>query len=157
MSEYLILIPIIVFLGYLVGYVIKYFTQDELKAGKKWFVLMQKTLLVLLAIGCLYYVKLSWMLVIGVLIGFFSVKYLKIYFYFGILSVLSLMYKNYLIVINSLMFLFGLPYGTMKKDVFVFLFFLGFLLFAFSIDLNLLFGICCGAFIRQYYLTDKIR
>lgn len=159
MIELNYLIPAIVFFGYIAGLIIGKLTKDEFKSGKKWFILLQKTLLLLLAIGSLYYVKLSWMLIIGILIGFFTLKYLKVYFYFGLLSFLSLSFKDYDIIINSLMFLFGLPYAAMKKDYFVFLFFIPFTLLLFNslnfdLNLNLFFGVCCGAFIRQYYLAN---
>lgn len=147
------LVPIIVILGYFLGYIVKYFTRDELRSGRKWFKMIEKVLMVILAIGCLYYIKLSWSLVIGALLGYFTIKYLKPYFYFGILSFLSFKFTDaYFIIINSLMFIFGLAYGSRKKDYFVLLFFVFVLLFFIPINFNLFFGICCGAFIKQYYL-----
>ncbi len=156
MFELKYLIPIIVFLGYFAGWLIKKHTTDEFEAGKKWFVLMQKILIVVLAIGCLYYTKLSLWLIVGAVVGFFTVSTVGIYLYFGIISFLSLIFTDYMIVMNSLMFLFGLPYGTMgtiKTDWKVFLFFVPLLIFLIPIDYNLFFGICCGALIRQYYLV----
>lgn len=163
MIELKYLILVVVFLGYIAGIAIGRLTKDEFNSGRKWLVLMQKILIVLLAIGCLYYVKLSWMLGLGFAIGIFTISFFGIYFYFGILGFLSIGFYNYVVIVNSLMFLFGLPYGTInsanssyKKNWKVLLFFAPFILLVLgelNISwLNLLFGICCGGFARAYYM-----
>lgn len=109
-----IIIFLISFLGVVSGFVMAHFTKEELKPGKKYFEILKKILLIIIAFIVIYE-NISFSLEIlipfffGILAGYI-VK--KEYLYFGIIL------KSNLYVLGSLIFIYGLPAGTkhyMKK------------------------------------------
>jgi len=111
----MILESILAFVGLLVGSLLALFTRDELKSGKKYFILFYRVLLFILIIYLLYLSELNWWL-LGLVLGLlFTLVFSELYFYLG-LAVFSVMnvYEAFLV------FLVGLPYGTLlfrKKRV----------------------------------------
>jgi|SRR3989338_8536912 len=94
---------IISLLGQYIGYILASKTKEELKQGKKYFKL---TCLILLLLIGVYSLTVSFnviLLVIGLILGFLISKE---YLYFGLIS------NN--VFIASLIFIFGLPYGTLN-------------------------------------------
>lgn len=107
------------FLGLLAGVIIASFTKEELKPGKKYFILLEKALLLAISIVIIFYVKDFFpFLILGVLA---SLAFRKVYFYFGL--ALPLAFENLLLLLSSLTFVFGMPYGTLlakksfKKEI----------------------------------------
>ncbi len=90
---------IIAFLGQYIGYLLGYLCDDELKQGKKYFLLLEVLVLILLFV---FNFSLSWLIVIGLLL---SLIIKKEYFYFGV-------FVGFLSWI--LIFIYGLAYGTLK-------------------------------------------
>ncbi len=104
----MILIYIFAFVGVLVGLLLAHLTRDELKSGKKYFVLFYRILLFILIIYLLYLSEINWWL-LGIILGFLvSLIFSELYFYLG-LAVFSV-FNVYTAFIT---FLIGLPYGTL--------------------------------------------
>ena len=125
---------IISLLGQYIGYILASKTKEELKQGKKYFKL---TCLILLLLIGVYSLTVSFnviLLVIGLILGFLIRKE---YLYFGLIS------NN--VFIASLIFIFGLPYGTLKYKnlnqlnfnliLFVFSFIIGYFLNLYSYNI----------------------
>ncbi len=104
-----VLVLILSFLGLLGGVIVSYFTKEELKHGNKYFLLLEKSLLLAISFTIIYYVgEFFIFLALGVLAGFI---FRKAYFYFGL--ALPLASENFLVLLSSLVFAFGLPHGTL--------------------------------------------
>lgn len=128
------LVVLIVFLGLVAGFILGKYTKEELKY-KRYFNLLKRLLLFVLVIALLYY---AWefyavfAFVVGVLVSFLI---RKLYLYFGLALFLSfLMSKEFILLIASLIFIYGLVYGSFlrKKKLFIYnliLFLAPFLLF----------------------------
>ena len=116
------LIALISFLGLLVGMILTYSNKDELKPGRKYIILVQKIIWTLIMIVTAFVYNLHWFVLLLIFIftisPFFNKKQIKtpsIYFFFGIIFYLSTNSINLLAVNASLIFLFGLPSGTLIK------------------------------------------
>lgn len=111
----MILIYILAFAGILLGVLLAYLARDELKSGKKYFVLFYKALLFILIIYLLYLSEVNWWL-FGIVLGFlFSLIFSELYFFLGLAVFSSLN-----VYIAFIVFLIGLPYGTLlytKKKI----------------------------------------
>ena len=100
---------IIAFLGLIFGIFLGKYTKEELKDGKKYFILLEKAILFVLILFLLYKVSFSFLVVIFSLLGvLLSRKLNKIYFYLGLTFVLVSDLS-----ISALIFIFGLPYGSL--------------------------------------------
>ena len=106
---------ILAFVGILIGLLLAYMARDELKSGKKYFILFYRILLFILIIYLLYLSEINWWL-LGIAAGFlFSLLFSELYFFLGLAVFSSLN-----IYISFITFLIGLPYGTLlytKKKV----------------------------------------
>lgn len=101
---------IVSFLGLIIGMIIAKFTKEELKQGKKYFILIKKTILLIIAIILLNYSYGNYIWIIpGLVIGYFLKE---IYFYLGLALSLSFIINQDLFT-STLIFLFGLPEGTL--------------------------------------------
>ena len=104
-----VLVLILSFLGLIGGVTVSYFTKEELKPGEKYFLLLEKVLLFSISFTIIYYVgEFFLFLALGVLAGFI---FRKAYFYFGL--ALPLASETFLVLLSSLVFIFGLPHGTL--------------------------------------------
>ena len=123
---------IISLIGQYIGYLLASKTKEELKQGEKYFKLI--CLILLLIIG-IYSLIISFnfiLLITGLILGFLIRKE---YLYFGLIS------NN--VFTASLIFIFGLPYGTLKYKnlnqlnfnliLFVFSFIIGYFLNLYSL------------------------
>lgn len=166
----MIAIPILIlsFLGLLFGILIAKYTKEELKAGRKYFVLIKRFLLILMCGSILFYFRLSLVpFILGLIFGYF---FREMYFYFGLATASSVspslmaisalpaspIYLFFLL--SSFVFLFGLPHGSlvfMKGDkekrlgeiaFSGLLFFIG-ISIAYFISFEYLMMFCCGAFL----------
>lgn len=94
------------FLGCVFGYLIGRFTTEELKAGLIYFKLLEIIILLSLAITFSYPSFSLVLFFIGVIIG---TLFRAEYFYFGVGVFLG---SNLTFLNNALVFLYGLPYGS---------------------------------------------
>ena len=98
---------IIAFLGLIFGIFLGKYTKEELKDGKKYFILLEKVILFVLILFLLYNVSFSFLVVVFSLLGvLLAHKLNKVYFYLGLTYVLVSDLS-----ISALIFIFGLPYG----------------------------------------------
>src|SRR3989344_8836269 len=105
------LLSFISFVGLFAGLLLAIYTKEELKSGEKYFTLLTKVILATIIFVLLYYTKFNLLfLFIGAIIGYFVNK---IYLYLGMSVIISYVSKEFNILTVSLVFLFGLPYGTL--------------------------------------------
>jgi|TARA_Y100000310_G_C20247905_1_gene607700 hypothetical protein len=115
-------LAILTFLGLILGIVIASYTKDEIKTGKTYFVFAYKILIFALLILSLYfawYAQISHMLLafLAGMVVYFGIS--QLYFYMGILFVLSFWEKgNYFYMVAVLVFLIGLIRGALIKNKF---------------------------------------
>ncbi|MBS3163649.1 hypothetical protein J4427_03080 [Candidatus Woesearchaeota archaeon] len=97
------------FIGILIGILIAKYTKEELKQGKKYFLWIERASLILILLVIAFNFKLSWLVLIGLMAGYFiPVQYLA----FGLILT---SFEN--IIIACLIFIYGLPYGSLiNKD-----------------------------------------
>lgn len=113
------LIFVLSFLGLLAGVAIAFFTKEELRPGKKYFTWLERLILLSMGLVIISYVREFLMFfILGAVVGF---VFRRVYFYFGI--ALALASGQLLLLLSSLVFVFGLPRGSLlvyrlkRKDV----------------------------------------
>lgn len=92
------------FFGLLIGLLLAIFCKEELKPGKKYFLLFEKICLLFIFIILMYSFKLKWTVLLGIPIAYF---FKEDYFYLG----LSLLSNSFFV--TSFVFMFGLPNGSL--------------------------------------------
>ena len=110
------IIPVISFLGLIVGKVISYYTKDEYESGLKYFKFLEKIIIALLVVVLLFS-KVSLMLFLYILIGIIIGVFVReIYLFLGLALLSSLMLTNNLILLISvLIFFFGINNATINR------------------------------------------
>src|SRR3989344_2481156 len=102
---------LLAFLGLIFGRVIAKYTKDEIEQSKKYFKILEKTLLFSIILTMLYFVNFNilmiFIFVLGFILGYF---FWKPYLYLGLGLV-----SSYLL--TSLVFMYGLVYGTAKRNL----------------------------------------
>lgn len=112
------LLPV-TFLGPFIGLLIGYMAKEELKDGRKYYNLIRLALIIALLAAFFFYFpqqSISILLFIIFLIILINKRYQKdslIYALFGIMHYLSLISQELLAVTTSLIFLYGLPSGSL--------------------------------------------
>lgn len=121
------LTAITVYLGLFIGFILAIIAKEEIKPGKRYFLLLQKIILLLIFIFLLIFIDLNYILVLLIL-AFIIIHLLKtkkefkelpyIYIILSIIFYLSSKKLNLFIIESSLIFLYGLPTGSLltKKD-----------------------------------------
>jgi len=160
--DYTYFIPLISFCGLIFGIFLAKIAREEIRPGVFYFFWLKKVILGCLIILLFLNIEFSliWLLFLGVVFGYLSGLYTKVYFYLGLCSTISFIFsKELFFLINIFIFLFGLPEGTLyKRSKFArlyknFIFFIVpflFLIFFFDVLadkpslINLLIGICSG-------------
>ena len=155
---YDILIVVIGFLGLVIGYILKDFVKEEIKKGERWFVLSFQILLSLFILFLFYLGFKIYLFYIGILLGLVLSGFIPLY---SLLS-LSLIanFNEYLFLNSSLIFILGIFYGVLKKNLRILfnliLFLVPFLLFFLRIDLYyLILGFVAGALLRKYDIYNS--
>jgi len=119
------LISLIVYLGLLLGIVLSFMTKEELKPGKKYFILVHNILLgfilffVLESLNINVYLTLFLPLILIVFLFFYGLIYKKsniIYFLLGVVFWISSKNLNYLLIISSLIFFYGFLISSLQID-----------------------------------------
>ena len=116
MNLELIFISLIAFLGLLAGIIIAFYTKEELESGKKYFDFMIKIIVFLIIITAIYQFKKNYMiLAVFFILGLLAALIIrKNYLYLGMLLFASYSFGiGYLSIMACLIFLFGLPFGTL--------------------------------------------
>ncbi len=110
-----LLIAFLVFLGVVFGRILRSLAKEEIKPGKKYFNSFGKLILAILVLVFLYS-NFSLLCFVGIIIGFLASFFFKeIYFYLGLGVFFSfLISKEYSLLVASLIFIYGLFYGTLK-------------------------------------------
>ncbi len=106
-----IFIAIIAFLGLIVGYIVSWNAKEELKPGRKYFLLLKNALVVLLFLVLIYFNFNLVALIVGLVIGYFLRFY---YIYLGFV-VGSGFLVNQGLLFSLLVFLFGLSYSSLER------------------------------------------
>ncbi len=111
----MILEIILAFFGLISGIILANYTKEELKTGKKYFVIIYKTILIVAILYALFLASIN-IYLFGVIVGAISFIFLRnIYFYLGLL-----IFSTFNLYMFYLVFLFGIPYGSLiysKKDL----------------------------------------
>ena len=86
------------FIGLLAGILIARYTKEELAQGKRYFLWIKGICLIIISLILIYQFKLSWVILLGLIIGYFiDVEYLC----FGLVLVLTQNFLAALIVLFS--------------------------------------------------------
>ncbi|MBW2980340.1 hypothetical protein KY360_02910 [Candidatus Woesearchaeota archaeon] len=129
---------VVTYLGLVAGMLLAFFTEEELKAGRKYFILLQHVCFISIIAGLFYYffinkliselIIIAILFVILALTCYFSAVKLKkskrkpiiiSYIIYAVLAVgfyLSSKVIGMHIIISSLIFIYGLPAGTKLTD-----------------------------------------
>ena len=140
-------IPLIVFCGYILGYLIKKYIPEEQKDAQAYFHWAKKAIIIVLIFVLIITNSWSWyallFLLVGIILGMFVTE---IYLYLS-LSILSLE-----LLPASVCFLYGLVAGE-KKNLFrnALFFCIPFLFLLFSFDLSFLQCIAAGALVSRVF------
>lgn len=119
-QTYFALAAVVVFMGIVSGIILAFIAKEELKQGKRYFVLMRNLLLALIVVFLLYfyYINKYLILIISVLL-FLSLSKINlkkdyiVYWLTGIVLLLVSKNKDFLLIESILIFLYGLPAGTL--------------------------------------------
>jgi len=119
------LAAIIAYLGLFIGILLAIMAKEEIKPGKKYFIFLQKIILLLIFIFLLIYTDLNYILILLIL-ALIIVHLLKtkkefnelpyIYIILSIIFFLSSKILNFFIIESSLIFLYGLPTGSLLTN-----------------------------------------
>jgi hypothetical protein len=118
------LTAVVVYLGLLVGFILAMMAKEEMKDGRRYFVFLQKLILLLVFVFLLVFIRLNYILVLLILV-FIVVYLLKrknelvyIYMILGVIFYLSSKTLNLFVIESSLIFLYGIPTGSLltKRD-----------------------------------------
>ena len=156
-----LLAPIIAFFGIFIGVMLKKIAEEEIKFGKfgaRYFIWMKRIILTLLIIAIVHFSEDYLYLLIGIIIGLIIGIFLSEYFFLGLSIASSLANSSMLLITSSLIFLYGLPYGSIFRKMrlnhlmlIVILFFAPLLLLLFNVNQSLLIGISAGG-LFQYII-----
>ena len=155
---YDILIVIVGFLGLVAGYILKEFVKEEVKEGKKWFVLSYQFILGIFILFLFYLGFKNYLFYIGILFGLILSTFIPIYSLLGLSLVAN--FNGYLFLNSSLIFILGIFYGILKKNLRILfnliLFLVPFLLFFIRIDLYyLILGSIVGGLLKKYDIYNS--
>ncbi|MFH0936622.1 MAG: hypothetical protein V1815_03015 [Candidatus Woesearchaeota archaeon] len=145
-----LIISIIAFLGLVTGKIISKYIKEEVKQYNNYLILAKKILLIILVVMALYFIKFNFLNFILFIFGFiFGFIFRSRYFYLGFLLALSfLISKEFMLLICSLIFIYGIFYGSLSKkwiSINFILFLIPFLLLLFNINYEPFLAFVAGA------------
>ncbi len=118
------LTAVVSYLGLFVGLILALMAKEEMKDGRKYFLFLQKLILLLVFVFLLVFINLNYILVLLIL-AFILVYLLRrknelmyIYIILGVIFYLSSKTLNLFVIESSLIFLYGIPTGSLlrKRD-----------------------------------------
>tara|TARA_Y100000310_G_scaffold144893_1_gene144157 strand:- start:9563 stop:10036 length:474 start_codon:yes stop_codon:yes gene_type:complete len=115
----ILLISLLAYIGCVIGAYLAKATKEEIVLGKKYFKIARKTIPLLLAIVLISTIFTNIIWIAPLLIGLIISKYVKHpYLFFGFaLTVTALHSKTLLLITATIIFVYGLVYGSMEKEV----------------------------------------
>lgn len=113
----MVLAIIVSFLGLIAGLIVAKAAKEEIKPGRKYFKVVIRVILFLLVVSFLFLSWTSLYVVVAFLVGLILARYFdRVYFYLGLGLAASVgSSENFFLLVNSLVFLFGLPYAGFIK------------------------------------------
>lgn len=114
-----LLIALIAFSGLLVGYLLTFLAKEEIKPGRKYFLILERALLIALALVLFSQVWTTKSFIIPLILGLVIGYFLKVrYFYLGLALAASVtLAMDVFVLVASLVFLHGLPYGSIASKI----------------------------------------
>ncbi|HLD02936.1 MAG TPA: hypothetical protein VJC07_04515 [Candidatus Nanoarchaeia archaeon] len=114
-----LIIPLVAFCSVIIAGYIRNFTQEELAEGERYFKILQIILSTSIAILLLFKLQASLPVIASAIVGIATAHFLKEkWLYLGISMVASLFISlEWYALIASLIFIYGLPYGTRHTKV----------------------------------------
>ncbi len=163
MAKLTYIVPLISLLGIFFGIILKKIANEEIKFGKfgaRYFVWMKRIILLFIILIIMYYTENIPLVIITAILGLILSVFTTEYFFLGTaLAFGFLLSGEIFMLLASLVFLYGLPYGSMvrrfqKEHIIVaLLFFLPFLFIFIDIDTSLMIGLGSGGIFS--YLIRK--
>jgi len=152
------LLPLISFVGLFVGNYLYKVAKEEIWYGKFWFLLMQKVLLLSIIGSFIYFFEFNYWVILGFILGLVLAEFFNLWSFLGF-SLLSSYFisSNVLFLVSSLIFIYGLPVGTLMRKVrieeifYLFLCFIIPFIFYFGVDfvgVNFFVGLGVGGILR---------
>ena len=123
-----ILITLIAFVGLLIGKLLGFFVKEEIEQGKRYFLWARRLIALGLAIALMFNLSLGLHSAVGFIIGILMALFLNMrYFYLGLALLMAYAFgSNLVLLVASLIFLYGLVYGSLypEKTLIAFVFYL---------------------------------
>ena len=114
----LILLYIVSFSGVFFGKLLRKVAYEEVKFGEKYLLNFQHFILFILALSLVYFADFNpWFIVLFVLGFIASFLFRKKYFYLGLALVAASFSQESLILVASLVFIYGLSFGSLSKKL----------------------------------------
>lgn len=118
-----VLIPLFSLSGILAGLALSYLAQEEIAAGKKYFIMMYRMIFILLLLSITYFLSFRMILIFvacGIVLSALDFigfkKYFKSMFIIHYLFFLSGYFiSGQQLIIAAILFLYGLPIGTLLR------------------------------------------
>ncbi len=119
--EYLnyLLAVVICFISIYIGFFLALIAKEELKAGNKYLLVFQKALFAIVVVSTIFVIDNIYisLILLGILIYFMfighQIRDIFIYLVFGVLLYLNSRYGNLFLMQSALVFLYGLPAGSL--------------------------------------------
>jgi len=120
---------IIVFFGLIIGIILAYIAKEELKDGKKYFILLQNILLAIIFFFCLFFYKTNLILTIAISLAVFFSLYFYLntekrqrirYIDYGLLGIFFYYASknlNLFLLQSALIFIYGFPTGSLLINI----------------------------------------
>jgi hypothetical protein len=113
-------IPLIAFSGLIFGVILAKIPHEEVRDGLNYFRGFEKVIIFLIVMVLFYSIDRTFnsftILIVGCVFGYLGGKFSKDYFYFGLISSISFIFvKEVFFVLNVLIFLYGLPRGSLMR------------------------------------------
>ncbi len=107
-------IHVLSFLGIIAGFIVAHYSYDELKDGSQYFRVLRNIFIILIILALTLTIKFQYyhilLFIAGILFGYFF-RFTSLYL--GLAGVIGILSGN-LALIPSLIFLYGLPEGTLQ-------------------------------------------
>ncbi|HLD15240.1 MAG TPA: hypothetical protein VJB94_01535 [Candidatus Nanoarchaeia archaeon] len=111
-------VSILAFSGIFFGKILRKIAFEEVNNYKKYLIYLQYLVLFVLAISLVYYLDLSFIVLIFFALGFLSsFLFRKRYFYLGLILASSVFNLDLLVFSSSLVFLYGLSFGALSMGI----------------------------------------
>jgi hypothetical protein len=109
----------VVFIAYIFGRILSILVKEEIKPGRRYFLALQRFLLVVISLTLLYISWLDYWVVLMFFLGIFASFIIKErYFYLGLaLAVLSIISRELLVIYSFFMIIYGISYGSLNKGI----------------------------------------